>query len=419
MVMTTFESRIRRALLLALACGPFAVAQDPNARSVPLPGGDGGAPNAEVLRQLAAQLGSASGPQFSPELLELAKKMFADGKIDPKLLQNPDLMRRAREQLGRMPPEQIEALKNQVQQQMPKPPDAGKPPIGPKPDRPFPRPNPGEMGSPPDLPGGAPPLGEGLRPDFRRPGSALPNSPAAREAIQFWEKNLGSLNEMPAVRDALVALATSGLDAGGDGKPFWEDMLKDATTGGGSSSSSGLFKWLGDSTKGWSLPSSGGGGSGWSAPGGGWGRSSSGFSGPSAGGLGAVGIVLLCIIGAAVIGLFFWKILPAIKEGRTPRPLPGRGPWPLDPRGILTRAQLVKAFEYLSVLECGPAARTWNHVTIADGLRVAVPESAPYADALARSYEFARYTPESEPISDAFIAEARGYLCRLARVNPI
>ena len=412
--MPTFVPRIRLALLFALACSPFAVAQDPDARSVPLPGGNGGTPNAEVLRQLAAQLGSATGPQFSPELLELAKKMFADGKIDPKLLQNPDLMRRASEQLGRMPPKQIEALKNQVQQQMPKPPDAGKSPIGPKPDQPFPPP-PAITRLP------FPPGGDGLRPpsDIRRPGSALPNSPAAKEAIQFWEKNLGSLNEMPAVRDALVALATSGLEAGSDGKPFWEDMLKDATTGGGSSSSSGLFKWLGDNTKGWSLPSSGGGGSGWSAPGSGWGRpSGGGFGAPSAGGLGAVGIVLLCIIGAAVIGLFFWKILPAIKEGRTPRPLPGQGPWPLDPRGILTRAQLVRAFEYLSVLECGPAARTWNHVTIADGLRAAVPDSAPYADALARSYEFARYTPESEPISDAFIAEARAHLCRLARVNP-
>jgi hypothetical protein len=418
--MPTFAPRTRRAVLLALMCGPFTLAQDPDARSVPLPGGT--APNAEVLRQLAAQLGTAPGPQFSPELLELAKKMFADGKIDPKLLQNPELMKRAREQLGQMTPEQIDAIRKQVQQpqQPPKLPDVGRLPVGrqPDPERRFPGPKPGEFGSPPDVPGDLPPFGQGFspQPTAPRPGSALPNTPAAREAIQFWEKNIGSLNEMPAVRDALVALATSGLEAGGDGKPFWEDILKDATTGG-SSSSSGLFKWLGDNTRGWSLPS--GGGSGWSAPGSGWSApSGGGFSTPSAGGLGAVGIVLLCVVGAAVIGLFFWKVLPVIQEGRTPRPLPGQGPWPVDPRDIRTRAQLVTAFEYLSVLECGPQARTWNHVTIADGLRAAVPDSAPYADALARSYEFARYTPESEPITDAFIAEARGHLCRLARVTP-
>ena len=290
----------------------------------------------------------------------------------------------------------------------------------------------GTLGTPP--PGGANPNGgfgpvadsppnagpfEGARngpPGTRTPGG-LPNSGNAKDAIEFWEKNVGSLNEMPAVRDALIALATSGMD-GTTGKPFWEDMMKDLTAGdGGGSSSGGFFKWLNANTSNWTLPS--GGGSGWNPPGSGWSGSSGrgGFGPPSAEGLGAVGIVFLALVGAAVVGLFFWKVLPVIREGRSPRPLPGQGPWPVDPRAIRTREQLVMAFEYISVLECGDRARTWNHVTIADGLRTAVPASASYADALARLYAVARYTPEAEPLSDATVGEARAYLCRLAGVS--
>lgn len=415
-------------LALALLATPFAVAQDGVGRSAPLPGGDA-RPDAEVLRKLAAQLGGGNGQlPFDPALIALAQKMFANGPPPLELLKDPEILKMAQEQKAKMTPEQLEQLKQQFLNPE-NPPQVGPQPppqVGPQPfPQPLPQPQPPFPNVPqPNFPQPNDPRFPDFRPPPFQPGlpNGLPNTQSAKEAIEFWEKNIGSLNEMPAVRDALIALANSGLDGGPGGKTFWDDISKDLNGdfGGGGSSGGGFFKWLKDNTSNWSLGSNSG-GSGWSPPGSSWGGGSgsgSGFGTPSAGSLGTVGIVILSLIAAVVIGLFIWKVLPVLREGYAPRPLPGHGPWPVDPRSIRTREQLVKAFEYLSILECGDQARSWNHVTIADALRQLVPDSAAYADALGRLYSVARYTPEAEPIDAVTIAEARGYLCQLARVSP-
>ena len=425
--MTAIASRLGGAALLLLAVTPFAAAQDGAGSSVPLPLLPGGtATDADILRRLTAQLGGGGAPNLS-ELAKLLEQFGKGGKIDEKGL-TEQLKKLSQGDQKKLLDDLLKPFGGQLPPGMKLPdgiklPDGLKPPELPQPGQPDPnvgpQPRPGDYNpndAIPPIPAGPLPGFPSGQPGTQMPGGGLPNSGSAKDAIEFWEKNVGSLNQMPAVRDALIALATSGMD-GSSGKPFWEDMMKDLTadTGGGSSSG-GFFKWLNANTSNWSLPS--GGGSGWNPPGSSWGGpSGSGFAPPSADGLGAVGIVLICLVGAAVVGLFFWKVLPVIREGRSPRPLPGQGPWPVDPRAIRTREQLVTAFEYISVLECGDRARTWNHVTIADGLRTAVPASASYADALARLYAIARYTPEAEPLSDATVGEARAYLCRLAGVS--
>ncbi|MBL8865538.1 MAG: hypothetical protein JNK93_08245 [Planctomycetia bacterium] len=93
------------------------------------------------------------------------------------------------------------------------------------------------------------------------------------------------------------------------------------------------------------------------------------------------------------------------------------GRWPVDPRTIASREELVRAFEYLSILLCGDAARVWNHLTIARALRRQIPASDLVADELAKLYELARYTPANEAMSPASLADARRCLCHLAGVS--
>jgi hypothetical protein len=109
------------------------------------------------------------------------------------------------------------------------------------------------------------------------------------------------------------------------------------------------------------------------------------------------------------------------------------GPWPLNPRTVSTPEELIRAFEYFSVLTLGPAARNWNHRTIAAFLRqdnrAAGRNAQPpahddlngqrrrAADQLADLYERARYAPPDDPLSQAALATAKQNLCLLAGVN--
>ena len=93
------------------------------------------------------------------------------------------------------------------------------------------------------------------------------------------------------------------------------------------------------------------------------------------------------------------------------------GPWPIDPRQINTREDVVKAFEYLSVLICGPAAKTWTHNTIADSLADLAATHGETAVMLARLYELARYAPLDEPLTREELMEARELVCGLAGVS--
>ena len=161
-------------------------------------------------------------------------------------------------------------------------------------------------------------------------------------------------------------------------------------------------------------------GSGWKPP---QPSGGSGFGGGNGGGFdlssGAWPVVIfVSVLVITVGGFLLWRYWPQIQALRNgPKPVGGLGAWTIDPREVKDRETLVKAFDYLSVLICGDSARVWNHLTIADAFRENVPGAAPFANPLARLYALARYAPANEPISAADIAEARGYLCRLAEVK--
>src|SRR5262249_10935361 len=155
---------------------------------------------------------------------------------------------------------------------------------------------------------------------------------------------------------------------------------------------------------GWGRSDTDVGSGGSSSSGGSWGarRSSSSSSSPSGsggvvlGGAGEGGAWLPLVLLAAVLigGLLLWKYLyfRDAKAG-TVYDLGGLGPWPIDPRAIATREDLVKAFEYLSVLICGPAARMWTHGTIASALADLATTPSEAAVILAPPHEPARYPP--------------------------
>jgi hypothetical protein len=144
-------------------------------------------------------------------------------------------------------------------------------------------------------------------------------------------------------------------------------------------------------------------------------------------------IVVALLIAWSVAGRGRLSLRSAVPEWRL-------GPWPVDPREVLSREQLVQAFEYLSLLNLGPRARNWNHRLIAVRLAeekllkkenaVAASSASVTAGAesfivndplhgslvaeLASLYEQARYAPPSETLSESALAAARRDLCLLA-----
>jgi len=59
------------------------------------------------------------------------------------------------------------------------------------------------------------------------------------------------------------------------------------------------------------------------------------------------------------------------------------GPWPVDPRHITSRGELIQAFEYLACLLLGPDALHRNHVDLAG--QIAALHPTPTRQAAARS----------------------------------
>jgi hypothetical protein len=148
---------------------------------------------------------------------------------------------------------------------------------------------------------------------------------------------------------------------------------------------------------------------------------------------------LLMLLGLAAAVWAGWKLLGRWQFGR--RETADRdwelGPWPVDPALVGTRGELVQAFEYLSLLILGPGARSQNHRMLAAklGLESTMPvgdagQSPPaiafhnpgerrlVAQDLASIYEFARYTPPADTLSEEALARARRDLCRFAGVSP-
>jgi hypothetical protein len=164
---------------------------------------------------------------------------------------------------------------------------------------------------------------------------------------------------------------------------------------------------------------------------------------------------LLAIIALlATVGFIVQRILARARARESSGGASGwkLGPWPVDPAAVRTREELIRAFEYLSLLRLGPAARHWHHLAIGSALsrfsrdacamlsrpgnpshqrppgqgrESTPPTSGPhYASAeqhqavvqLTSLYERARYAPAGEPLPESALATARHDLCLLAGV---
>jgi hypothetical protein len=128
---------------------------------------------------------------------------------------------------------------------------------------------------------------------------------------------------------------------------------------------------------------------------------------------GSIVNVLLVVIGAAVLAVVLWRLRTAGFGGDAGdrRPL---GPWPLDPAAVASRDDLIRAFEYLSLLRCGEPARTWHHRAIADCLGGTAEDRRAAAEQLAALYEQARYAPRRRGRPEPDWTAARGPLTLLA-----
>ena len=420
----------------------------PTGKYLPLPAKE---LDPEALKRLSAMLnGGGDSSKLDAKQLELLQRFLKDTENDPERRQK--MIDAARQQYQENPQQLQKDFKQsnpnisnedlkQLMQNLGKPGDPPPPPLRlPKPgDRPPAPPQP--QPSVPKPPGSNPnrpndpvkpiPLNKQSTPNPQQPSNKPgANSEQVQGAVQMWEQTVGPIDSTPAVKDAIVDLFGNGGPSSNQ-KPFW-DTTPD-TTGGGSTPSSGFWKFMNGGS---------GGGSNWSTPS--WMKNfnasspstpsapKTGFNAPSApniGGLGGVGIaglgtvgtVIFALIFAAIIGFLIWKFMPLVKElrNRTPKPLPGQGPWPIDPRTIHDREGLVLAFEYLSILVCGNGAVVWNHLTIAEALRDALPHVEHLAEPLARLYAVARYTPLREEIPESAYAEARHCLCQLAGVSEV
>lgn len=459
--------------VLVLACSaPVAFAQT----TIRRPAGDE-VPTQETLKRLAQQLGAGGVPSdIDPALVQMAMEYL---KKNPQVLDDPNFkqqMKQWQEQAKSDPsklaeqfkqqnpsitPEQIESLKNQFKQSNGgggggggfKPPNVTNPQptpptgTGPTVTPPIPPPV-----TDPKNPGNIPPVAQPWQPP--RPGmvnidpTGLGPSPTQKaegkaeyqQVVGLWENNFGSIEQTPELKKSLVDMFSGdgqgpwdgkggGLNGMGGTKPGSQKPWWDTSSSNGQQS--GFISWLkntGNNPPSWwknmgnwnntGPPPKMGGGS-WNAPQYSGGGGGGGFGG--GGDFGSAALPILVFVGvlvAVAAAFVVWRYWPQIQaQLNKPKAIPGLGPWTIDPREVKDRETLVKAFEYLSVLICGDGARVWNHLTIAEAFRQNVPGAAPFADPLARLYALARYSPANEPISAEDIAEARGYLCRLAEVQ--
>ena len=244
---------------------------------------------------------------------------------------------------------------------------------------------------------------------------AVPPSPPGnpqeyQAAAQWWEKNFGPLKDSPAMQDLLTEFLKG--QPGQSKSPFTK--MLEGTKLPDVGKMSGVPKSLGlDSLKlGGLIPELP------QAPSTPSGPKMPGFGGFNAD-LSGLGTWMLIPVVLAVFGFVAFRLLRRRGWfGSQPIPLTGLGPWPVDPRAIRSRDDLVKAFEYLSVLTIGGPARHYHHGTIAAELDRLLPDAGDLPQEVARHYMLARYGPSGAEIDADDLAAARASLCRLAGVKP-
>jgi hypothetical protein len=137
---------------------------------------------------------------------------------------------------------------------------------------------------------------------------------------------------------------------------------------------------------------------------------------PTAAALGTVAVWLVLV---ALVAVLLWQASRWLKAtGQRNRAAEaGLGPWPIAPDRIATRAELVRAFDYLALLVFGTPARAWHHHAVA---RALAERSAPLADAAGQAaalYEWARYTEGDEALPADRRDRARRALAQLAGMH--
>jgi hypothetical protein len=380
-----------------------------------------------LLRSLAQMAsrhpGGATGKVEGPKGL---LNRFPDlGKFEPGQLPDTPLRPRPDEPDIPVQPNRTEPVPPPPAFKPDSPPNLLPPPgaIDPIEPRPFPPAGLGEMGFEP--------------PPFDLP-QETPRDRALRAVAAMWENNIGPLEETPAVKRALVELVTNTADLkDSKGNSIWDGLTKE--TGDGSAfgdflkdaSADGSWNWpdfdMPSFRWGSSRTDIGGDGSSSSSGNSLWprrGRPSTGGGSPSSGlnlgipGLEGSWLPVVLLAGVLLAALIYWRFW-YLKDPKveTVFDLGGLGAWPIDPRRIATRQDVVIAFEYLSVLICGPSAKMWTHNTIAGALADLAETHAETAAMLARLYELARYAPIDEPLTTAEVAEARRLVCRLAGLD--
>jgi hypothetical protein len=218
------------------------------------------------------------------------------------------------------------------------------------------------------------PLGNTLRNALRRAGPR--DSPAAGMPFDLSDKTRGLARSLAGLGEYLP---TERLRSADLGAPFRNLHLPSMPSGGAS------------------VPSLG--------------------AAPHASGSGLVGGLLWALV-LLTLGGVLWKSLRWYREqaGDGGWKL---GPWPVRPDAAAPRADLVRAFEYLSLLCLGPVAFACNHLDLAARLAARGVADLPRREAaehLARLYERARYAPADEPLPPEALAAARRDLCLLAGV---
>ncbi len=135
------------------------------------------------------------------------------------------------------------------------------------------------------------------------------------------------------------------------------------------------------------------------------------FAGPS---LPSVSAGMMWVLLLALFMLAGWLMLRWRKRRAETASLLARlGPWPVRPETVSTRAELVRAFDYLALLTLGLAVQSWNHQAIARRWRDRAPSCAESARTLALLYEQARYTEGAEELTDIQRDLARRSLLQL------
>jgi hypothetical protein len=280
------------------------------------------------------------------------------------------------------------------------------------------KPAPEKPQTPPDTPPNPPDADEDA-------GQTQP-SPWRQQVLDFLEElrdEDGPLGKSPALREAMHDLSMAALDSF-DGDPRgklsgrdldrqisqWSQTLHDVKAWTEPARASvrrlGVSSWAGVRSprlkSGWARTPSFG---------------SAGLAGPALSGMGAGTVIGWLVLVAALAGVL-WQVL--VRSQRAVAAAEDTvwklGPWPVVPSEVRTRGQLVQAFEYLSLLRLGRAARSWNHLEIAARLGGDDARRRQAAAELADIYEHARYAPGDEPLADEALTEARRDLCLLAGV---